>query len=229
MKKPEVLEWIRREFEPISLATTEDAVSQFIDNSIRYFNTHSAFKFFEMYDYSDALNRIQLSTSFKSVVSVYPATTTTWIWEDHPLWTILGLTILDNITEDLIMMSSAFQNYRLYVGSNFAWKYVKSDDPSTGGYLYIVNMPVQTDRICVVGTMRVFKVDDITSEYILDWILSYTKAQVKMAEGNTLRKSGLIGVKNDGQELFEEGKNEKTDLQDRLAKDGRWCLLARRV
>jgi len=51
---------------------------------------------------------------------------------------------------------------------------------------------------------------------------------VKKAEGNTLRKSDIIGVKNDGQQLYDEGENERKELEERLATEGRWVVFARR-
>jgi len=80
----------------------------------------------------------------------------------------------------------------------------------------------------VVGTKRIIEGEDITSEYLLDWILQYSKAQVKMIEGNTLRKSGAINIKNDGQELMNEGKEEVEALQKRLTTEGRWVAFARK-
>lgn len=228
MTKDQIVTWIKTEFKPLTLATPDPTIQQAVDNSIRYWNTNSGYKIFEMYDYAGGQARVQVSAQFKTVVQVYPATTTTWIWQDHPLWTLLGITILDNVTSDLIMMSEAFRNYRVYVGTDFRWTYVKSDDPAVGGYLYIINIPVECERVCAVGTKRILPDEDIKSEYILDWILRFTKAQVKMIEGNTLRKSDIIGVRNDGQQLFDEGKDEQTELQEKLAKDGRWVALAQR-
>lgn len=226
-----IKDWIVTEFLPIQLATPDDTIYQVIQNAIRYWNTHSGHKTMQVYDYASGTARVQLSTSFKDVVKVYPTQTTSWIWNDHPLWTLLGITILDNVTSDLIMMSEAFRNYRIYLGSDFRWTYQKSEDPdNSGGYLYIINMPSGCSSVCVMGTRRIALTDvDITDEYILDWILNYSKALLRQIEGNTLRKSDIIGVKNDGQEMLNEGKEEQKTLQESLAKDGRWVALIRRV
>jgi hypothetical protein len=228
MKISAMHEWVEREFLPLTLVTPKETISQCIENAFRYWNTHSAYKIMEMYDFVDSSVRIQLSTKFKSVVQIYPATETDWIYKDHPLWTLLGIQLLDNVTSDLILLGETFRNFRVYTGTEFTWKYVRSDDPSVGGYLYVINMPVQCERLCAVGTRQFFSIDDITSQYVLDWLLNYSKALIKQIEGNTLRKSDIIGIKNDGQVLVDEGKEEMKDLKAQLAKDGRWVALARR-
>jgi hypothetical protein len=80
----------------------------------------------------------------------------------------------------------------------------------------------------VVGTKRIVENEDIKDEFIIDWLLNYTKSLVKMAEGNTLRKAGTIGLTNDGEQLVTEGKEEATTLQDKLRKEGVWMLGAMR-
>jgi len=226
-----IKEWITTEFLPLTLATPDDTIYQVIQNAIRYFNTHSAYKISAMYTYASGTKRVQLSTSFKTVTKVYPNKTTSWIYDDHPLWSLLGITILDNVTSDMIMMSEAFKNYRNFVGADFRWTFHKSEDPDVeGGYLYAINIPTGTTSFLVEGTQRITVDDtDITSEYILDWVLSYSKALVRIIEGNTLRKGDIIGIKNDGQELVNEGKEEKKELEERLAIDGRWVAMIRRA
>jgi len=119
------VDWIKKEFEPISLiiANTDDTVlEQKVENAIRYWNTHSAYKVSAMYDYAPGTTRIQLSEEFKSVVDVIPGQNAGFIWNSHPLWTLTGVTVLDNVTTDLIMLSEAFRNYRIYVESGQLFK-----------------------------------------------------------------------------------------------------------
>ena len=222
------LTWIAQEFAPLTLATTETTLKQLVENAIRYWNTHSAYKVSGMYDYNSGSKRVQISNEFKFVANVFPNKATTYIWSDFPLWTLLGIAVLDNVTTDLILMSEAFRNYRQYIGTDFRWTFEKSDDPNTGGYLYAVNVPAGTDALYVVGTKRILVDEDIENEYILDWILRYFKALVKQVEGNTLRKAGIIAVANDGQALVDEGKEEMGELQEKLAVEGRWLVLASR-
>jgi len=312
MLKPEILDWIKSEFLPVRLATPSETIYQMIDNSIRYWNTHSAFPIVEMYTTPITLAQtnapssvaIQLSPAYKNVVKVYPATTPDWILQNYPLWTLLGITIIDNLTSDLVMLSEAFRNYRYYIGTDFQWHFVKSDNPTVGGVLNYTNSPYGMTQAAVVGTKRIIEglvqlsiigtngiltyfpvekesviltngthtyVDDglgnlisslsgysgtinyatgvwsvsgwsgkntgtvqylynedIKSEYILDWILRYTKALVKMVEGNTIRKTQAIGVAQDGQQLYEEGKTEREELEKRLSAEGRWMSFVRR-
>ena len=223
------LDWIEAEFQPLTLATPDATIEQCLENAIRYWNTHSAYKISTMVDYAVGQKRAEIPVDFKSVVQVFPAKASTWIWNDHPLWTLTGVTILDNVTSDLILMSEAFRNYQTYVGSDFRWTFVKSEDPNNdGGYVYCNNLPTRNSAIFVVGTKRITNTEDIKQEYILDWVLSYTKALVQMIEGNTLRKAGIVNIKNDGDDLVREGKADKERLQEQLARDGRWLVLARR-
>jgi hypothetical protein len=169
---------------------------------------------------------IPIPNKFKLITQVYPATDTTWIWKDHPLWTLLGLTIMDNMTADLVMLSSTFQMYRLYIGTDFRWTFVKSDDSRGMGKLMLVNLPFQVTRVCVVGAKRILETEDIKSEHILDWVLYYAKALVKLTEGNTLRKSSIINISNDGESLVTEGKDEVKAMQEKLMQEGRWMAMA---
>ena len=226
-------EWLEREFLPLKLASPPETIMQIIDNAIRYWNNNSGHKIVEMYDYdSNAAGggRVWVSKNFKNVVDVYPAAVTEWIWYNNPMWSLLGVTILDNITSDLILLQEAFRNYRVYVGSQFDWTFIRDQgsDLEHGGILMLKNVPMTAEKICVVGTKYIEITEDIKSEYITDWLLKYSKALLKMTEGNTLRKSSIVGVANDGQELMNEGKEEKRELEERLGKDGRWCAFGRR-
>ena len=220
--------WIRNEFAPLTLITPLLSIEQCVENAIRYWNTHSAYKISKVYDYTGGTSRIQLDPEFKAVVDVLPTKVATHIWSSHPLWTLVGITVLDNVTTDLIMMSEAFRNYKIYVGTNFRFAFKRSDDPTIGGYLYCTNLPNSTSSILAIGTKRITKNEDIKSQYILDWILSYSKALVKQIEGNTLRKTAIIDTPLDGQELLREGREEVKDLQASLHKDGRWIIFMKR-
>jgi hypothetical protein len=141
----------------------------------------------------------------------------------------MGITVLDNVTGDLILMSEAFRNYRVYVGTDFQYIFEKSDDPTIGGYLYCINVPNGTERLYVVGTKRIIEDEDVKVEQVLDWIYRYTKTLLKQVEGNTLRKSSIINIANDGQQMVDEGREEMKEMQENLAKDSRWVVFAKRM
>lgn len=223
------LTWIKAEFAPLTLVTPDASLEQCLENAIRYFNTHSAYRISTMVTYVSGQKRAQLPIDFKDVAQVYPARSTTWIWNDHPMWSLLGVMVMDNYTTDMILLSESFRNYRIYVGTNFRWTFDRSSVPTVGGYLYCVNLPSGTGGVYVVGTKRVTKSEDIKDEFINDWLLRYFKALVKQQEGNILRKASMIlpgGV--DGQELVTEGLTEAKELQEDLARNGRWCAFIRR-
>jgi hypothetical protein len=163
------------------------------------------------------------------VVQVWPSSDTTWILKDHPLWSMLGVQILDNVTGDLIMMAEAFRNYRIYVGTDFRWTFEKTEAPLEGGYLYMRNVPSGVSHVAVVGTKRIIPGESIKQEYILDWVLDYSKALLKEIEGNTLRKSGIIDIKNDGGDLVREGIEKQKELKEQLSRDGRWVAIVKRA
>jgi hypothetical protein len=231
MKKSEVLKWIHQEFSPLELSIGDDTISQIIENSIRYLNTFSAFRQVVMVSNTNGTTKVQIPSSVKTVVAVYPNMEPMAILTNYPMWSLLGIAVLDNATSDLILMTEAFKNYKYYLGSDFRWTFEPSQNPSTGGYLYVSNFPPNSTAMCVVGTKQFFldETNEITDETVLSWFLSYVKALVKMAEGNVLRKGDIIGVKNDGQELFNEGKEEKKDLENRLSEFGRWVAFVRRI
>jgi len=227
MQKAAMVEWIKTEFFPLNIVTPNGTIEQCIDNAFRYWNNHSGFKHIAMID-ADSV-RVQVPKEMKFVAKVYPASLrASDPFQGHPLWSLLGITILDNVTSDIILLTEAFKNYQGYIGEDFQWGYVKSDDPEEGGHLYLSNIPAGAERLAIVGTRRIFNDEDIKSEYILDWLLRYSKALVKMVEGNTLRKADIISVKSDGQNYYDEGKEEVKELQEQLARDGRWVALARR-
>lgn len=231
MTRAEIIEWLQREFKPLRLATPDETLSQVVENSYRYWNTHSGYKISKMFNAPGNSATIQLDPDFKNVVSVYPNAVVPPLVADFPTTLLLGMTILDNVTTDMIILSEAFKTYKRYVGSGaeFQWWFNKSEDPEVGGKLYYTGLPKGADKLFVVGTKRVRVNEDIKQEYILDWILRYSKAQLKMIEGNTLRKSDIIGIKNDGQALVDEGKEEMKELQEQLFNDGRWVALAKRA
>ena len=312
MLKTDILNWVKQEFQPVDLATPNETVTQIVDNALRYWNTHSAMPLVKMFNSSGiATSRIYLTPDFKSVVKIYPATVPDWVLQNFPMWSLLGITIIDNLTSDLVMLSEAYRNYKYYIGSDFSWTFQRSDDPAVGGALYLQQLPTATTSVCVVGTKRIingpvqykliptdgtpigtygildfFPFDpytfsmsngmhtytddgdgvlisdqsgysgtidyttgawmvtgwvgngDITtnyvywenvkSEHILQWVLYYIKALVKMVEGNALRKTMAIDIKNDGQQMYDEGKTEKKELEDKLRDEGRWLTFARR-
>lgn len=223
--------WIKKEFEPIGLivANTDDTViEQKVENAIRYWNTHSAYKISAVYDYTPGTKRVQISEEFKAVVDVLPTNRAATIFGSYPLWTLTGIAVLDNVTTDLITMTEAFRTYQKYIGTDFRWTFDRADVPTVGGYLYAVNVPHGSQALYVMGTKRITKNEDIKSDYILNWILYYAKALVKQTEGNVLRKTAIIDTPLDGQALYNEGIQEQKDLEKTLSRDSRWVIFMRR-
>ncbi len=222
-------DWIAAEFAPLTLATSNATIDQQVENAIRYWNTHSAHKISIMLPYIQGQVRAQLPPEVKSVSTVYPNLRTTWIWNDHPLWTLTSVNVLDSVTTDLIMMSEAFRTYRHYVGSNFRHTFERSGSLTEGGFIYAINLPGGSDALYIIGTRQILPAEDVTEIHILEWLLRYTKALVKQIEGNTLRKSIIINMQNDGGDLIREGKEEVSELQTELERNSRWVAFIKRA
>jgi hypothetical protein len=129
-------------------------------------------------------------------------------------------------------MAESFNTFKTYIGGDLRWKFVGSDTPeeaATPPYLYLSAVPSGTVKCCVIGTKRILKNEDITNEYIIDWLTKYIWALVKRTEGTLYRKGNLIGATNDGQQLYDEGENERKELEARLALEARWIVFAKRV
>lgn len=239
MTTEQILDWMATEFAPLKLATAREAQRQIVDNAIRYWNVHSAFPHVEMVTLAGSSAR--LSNHLKSVARAWPATQSTTIFQDHPLFSLLGIVLLDNITNDLITLAEGYRTYKAYVGTDFQYSFIRSSDPALGPTLFVANMPIKSNTLAVLGTKQIIREpregqswheadwEDIKDPVILDWLLRYAKALLKKAEGNVLRKSDLIGAKNDGQQIYSEGEDERKQLEEDLGVSGRWVMFGRRA
>lgn len=228
MKPFQIRNWIITEFKPNTLAIGAEVIDQQVDNAIRYFNTHSAYTITKMFDVNAGQVVLDLSTDISAVSRVYPSTMQEELFSNHPMWVLLGFITLDRFTTDLIQLSHAFEGYRVYLGTDFKWKFLKSDDPTEAPKLFLENIPRGSSKLAVVGLKRIVADTDITEEFLLDWLLRYTKALVKINEGNVLRKAAMIGISNDGDDMMREGMDEKSELQKELRQSSRWSLLGKR-
>jgi hypothetical protein len=104
-----------------------------------------------------------------------------------------------------------------------------SQDPTIGGTLFVQNSPTLANKLAVIGTQRILSGDDITNEFILDHILRGSKYYLYMKEGNILRKSSLINLRNDGTELIQENEARWREWKEELQKDARWVSIASRI
>lgn len=226
MNRAGIVSWLDVEFEPLILSLTPAAKLQIVENVIRYWNQHSGFALLKMFT---TANVISIDAEYKTVVQVLPSSQSTSLALADPTWTLLGIQVMNYLTTDFIALNEAYRNYRGYFGSDFRWHFEMNSDPTLGGKLFIQNAPTGATSVAVVGTKRILAAEDIKAEFILDWVLRGSKAQVKISEGNVLRKASIIGVNNDGQQLLDEGKEEWEALKKELSENGRWVALASRV
>jgi len=171
MTLDEIQEWLVKEFDPIMLATPPETIEQLVVNAVRYWNTHSGYRLTRMYNAAGA-PRVQISPEFKSVTQVLPATDTEFVFRSHPLWTLLGFTIIDNVTEDLILLGETYRNYRYYIGEDFKWQFEPSGNPLLGGQLFLHMLPTGVGRIAVIGT-KLLKIEDPTAAILVGKTASF--------------------------------------------------------
>jgi len=226
--KTKYINWIKQEFQPRTLAIPDETIEQIIDNSVRYWNTHSAYKISQMV-VGNGTVRNQLSPSFKSVTVVHPNSSANWIWNEFPTWSLAGIAVLDNVRTDLILATEAFKTFNIYVGANFRYYFEPNiDNPNVGGFLYTKNVPQGATAFYCEGTMRILPTDDIKSQPINDWLLGHMKALVKKAEGHAIRAAQIVVPGIDGQVLYNEGKEEEAKSKETLAKESRWVAFIKR-
>jgi len=227
-ERSDMVDWIKNEFAPRTMAVSDSVINQQLDNAIRYFNTYSGYKISQTVDWVGGDGRIQVSEEFKQVVDVIPGQATTWLLKDHPMLSLLGISVLDNVTSDLILMTESFKMYRTYMGADFNWHWEKSEDPTVGGYLYVKRPPAGTSTLTLVGTKRIRPSESITQEFLQDWILRYAKALTMIIEGQAIRIGKAIGISQDGDDFVREGREDATKLKDELKRNGMWVLLVKR-
>lgn len=228
MKTLEMRNWIYSEFAPTTLSIGQPVIDQQISNARRYFNTHSAYKYTKMFPYNNE-NFITLDTGIKNVVKVYPSVLEDTLMQTSPMGTLLGFVTLDSMTTDLIMSISAMEGYRIYLGQDFRWRYERSvDQNNVPGQLYVQCVPRGSGHLAVVGLKWVLENEDVTDDFILDWLLQYSLALCKVKEGNVLRKAQMVAIQNDGDDMIQEGLKAVEDLQHRLSQESQWALLASR-
>lgn len=228
MTLEQISEWVQAEFSPVELVTPYETILQLIRNALRYFNTRSAIRTSQMMTVNAGSTLVTVDHYMKTVVKVLPTPPAEWITQNYPQWSLLGISMLDSVNNDLIMMTEAFKNYKGYIGGDFKWYFERSTDPAIGGQLHMYNLPQNVSKVFVLGTKQYNEDDDIVDDQVLVWLLPYAKALVKQAEGNSLRKSSAIGVNNDGQALYNEGKEEMEVLQKQLFESGRWVAFTQK-
>ena len=228
MKREDLRDWIIQSFKPVSLSLPVATIDQVIEATILYWNTHSAYKIVRMFDVgaggSNTFN-LQLDPEIKTVVRCFPSSMQEELFSNHPMWVLLGFLTLDRYTNDLMLLSNTFESYRIYLGNDFRWKWVRADDSTKGGWLYLQQVPRGSTKVAVVGTKRILPAEDITDEFIYNWIREHARSRVKIFEGNVLRKAQIIGIANDGDTMVGEGKDECEKLEDALRKESRWMML----
>jgi hypothetical protein len=229
MKKSQMLEFVQNEFLPLELSLASEALSQVYDAALRYFNIHSGLKNMKMFDVTESTVKVTLDTSFSTVAQVYPSAIQSDIIQRHPWQILLNMTLIDNMTNDLVMLSHAYQEYLVYMGKDFSFTFIDATDSDVAPYLLVENVPQGTTKLCVVGTKRIVANEDVKQEFALDWLLRYMVALTKIKEGMILRKADIIDVKNDGNNLISEGKEEKKELEDILAAESRYLAFGRRI
>ena len=230
MTREEIRDWVLTSFKPVKISLPNETLDQIIENSIAYWNTHSAYKIVRMVTSpvtgDGGRGAVQLDPDIKTVVKVYPSVMQEELFSNHPMWVLLGFITLDKYTQDLMLLSHTFEGYRIYLGNDFRWKWIRTEDSTVGGWLHVNQVPSGATKLAVLGTKRVLATEDITDEFIYRWIRDYARCVTKIFEGNVLRKAQIIGISNDGDQMITEGKEEKDKLEETLRQEARWLFMA---
>ena len=226
MTRQNIRDWIITSFRPLTLAVPAETIDQVVDASILYWNTHSAYGVVRMYDTTGGSTTaaVQLDPDIKTVVQCYPSALEEYLFQNHPMWVMLGFITLDRYTQDLMLLSHAFDGYKIYLGNDFRWKWSRSNDSTRGGWLFLQQVPAEAAKVGVVGTKRVLPTEDIADEFVYGWIREYARSGVKMFEGAVKRQATMIDIANDGNEMIAEGKEERTVLEEKLRQESLWVL-----
>lgn len=227
----EMLEWLKVDYAPLQYSIPDTTIQQNIVNAFRYWNNYSAYRHTEMASLTGTT--AVLSKYMKAVANVIPASLPGTInIQDFPLWSLLGIQVIDNLNTDLMMLTDTYKNYNIYMGKDFQTRFIPASDPNDtngGGKLYITNPPPGCTAVAVTGAKRIFEDEDIPEQDIYDFILRYAKCLCRIAEGNVLRKASIVGVNNDGQENINEAKEDLKELQLELSNNSRWIVFGGRI
>ena len=228
MNRIDITEWIKIQFKPLILSIPDDVIDQKIKDAIRYWNTHSAFKIIVMADMPAPNSSVSMPTSVKTVSEVIPNALESVVLDQFPFWSFFGNVNSGTFVQDYTELFEGYKSYKKYYSSEMAWTWVRStDSEDVGGKLYVTRYPAGATKLACMCLKRITLNEDVKDEHILDWLLNYTLALIKIIEGNVLRKGQLIGIKDDGNNLLSEGAKEKEQLEETLRKEGRWFIMAK--
>ena len=159
MTRPQIYDWLVRSFDPITLATPQESVMQLIDECVDYWNMHSAYRIAAFLPVTAKV--IELPLEMKMAVECMPNVAQVQLLQDFPNTLLLGMTVLDNLTTDTILLSEGYKNYRTYMGGQFAWQEIRSEDPTVPNRVVINNLNSACTDIFVVGAKRILPLEDI--------------------------------------------------------------------
>lgn len=128
MKIEGMIEWIIVEYQPLEFSVPNETVEQIIKNAIRYFNNNSAVRVTEMVDVLSP--KTMVPKTIKAVSQVVPARNSMVnAAYNLPMWTLLGVQVINALNTDLIMLSETYKNMSIYMGKDFQWQFIPSDNP----------------------------------------------------------------------------------------------------
>lgn len=160
----EIAEWIKVGYQPLQFSIPDQTIEQNIRNAYRYFNNNSAIQYTEMVPKSGV--RIPISKHIKAVSSVIPASLPGVLnIQDFPLWSLLGIQVIDNLNTDLMMLTDTYKNYSIYMGKDFQWTFQPQDAP-----LRVTNEAMQanaTDSSGLVWVNTLLNVDIVPGTLVI--------------------------------------------------------------
>ena len=200
------MEYVRRSFEPIVLATANVSLEQCVEQAIRWWDRVGGYPQVEQFAYPQT-NAFPLPDRVDQVVQVYADRVTTELFTAQTL--LLGVTVLDYDILTLAMKSDHLANLRTFLASRFRWKWVRP-------HLYVDGMVTAVASMVVVYLPHFEYTDrnvDVNGKN-LDWVIRYARALVKGREGEIRRLGSVIQSPLDGDTLVTESKDELTAIAE---------------
>jgi hypothetical protein len=208
LTKSEIVTYIRDELLPIVPVSSESATLKGVEEAIRWYDREGATLVYEQFDFSTI---ITLPSRVDQVLDVIMDHVVNEIFTAQTL--LLGVTILDYDILTLALKQNHLADLRTFLASRTRWRWIKPYlhfDGNTQGTTYVIVKYLKHYDYTSAT-------DDISSsDSGLDWIIRYSRAKFKQAEGRILRMGSVINTPMDGSEMYREGTDELKEVKDEL-------------
>lgn len=204
---------IRLEFSPIPVISSSLKVQNYIKKAIKYYSDHYSTQM--MTTVAIPANKVLTMPDYVELVyKVYDVRQNSQYIGQPDLFQYFYLKFTPAIGRTLTYMEmlalfTFYQNTKDLFWPADTWYWVKPD-------LYFQGF---ANSVATVLFKYQFDPEDANFDftgYAQDWILRYSTALIKIAEGTITRKSKSVDMDSDGDQLVEDGKQEQQKLEDEI-------------